>query len=92
MNPALGFKAWAFKPRGTSVDSGRRDLLHFHLDREVMYVVHKFTKKIIFHLFQKSIFLYDYFTFFHQVASANPGTRLREKIRQILRKKLVPKP
>ena len=25
------------------MDSGRRDLLHFHLDREVMYVVHKFT-------------------------------------------------
>ena len=45
MNPTLGFRAraWAFKPRGTSVDSGRRDLLHFHLDREVMYVVHKFT-------------------------------------------------
>ena len=88
MNPALGFRAWAFKPRGTSVDSGRRDLLHFHLDREVMYVVHKFTKKIIFHLFQQSIFLDDYFSFFfNQVASANPGTRLREINEKLLLKK-----
>ena len=38
MNPTLGFRAWAFKPRGSSVDSGRRDHLHFHLDREVMFV------------------------------------------------------
>ena len=75
MNPALGFKAWAFKPRGTSVDSGRRDLLHFHLDREVMYVLHKFTKMILF-----------FFHFFHQVASANPGTQLREKNENLLKK------
>ena len=43
MNPTLGFRAWAFKPRGSSVDSGRRDHLHFHLDREVMFVFHKST-------------------------------------------------
>ncbi len=78
MNPALGFRAWAFKPRGTSVDSGRRDLLHFHLDREVMYVVHKFTKMIIF-----------FYIFFHQVASANPGTRLREINEKLLLKKFI---
>ena len=39
MNPTLGFRAWAFKPRGSSVDSGRKDHLHFHLDREVMFVL-----------------------------------------------------
>ena len=43
MNPTLGFRAWAFKPRGSSVDSGRRDHLHFHLDREVMFVFHMST-------------------------------------------------
>ena len=43
MNPTLGFRARAWL--GTAVDSGRRDHLHFHLDREVMYVVHKFTKQ-----------------------------------------------
>ena len=44
MNPTLGFRAWAFKPRGSSVDSGRRDHLHFHLDREVMFVFHMSTE------------------------------------------------
>jgi len=43
VNPTLGFRARAWL--GTAVDSGRRDHLHFHLDREVMYVVHKFTKQ-----------------------------------------------
>ena len=43
VNPTLGFRAWAFKPRGSSVDSGRRDHLHFHLDREVMFVFHMST-------------------------------------------------
>ena len=28
------------------MDSGRRDHLHFHLDREVMLVFHEFTKRV----------------------------------------------
>ena len=46
MSPALGLRAWTFKPRGSAVDSGRRDHLHFHLDREVMLVFHEFTKRV----------------------------------------------
>ena len=46
MNPALGFRAWTFKPHGSAVDSGKRDHLHFNLDREVMLVFHEFTKQV----------------------------------------------
>ena len=45
MNPTLGFRAWAFKPRGSSVDLGRRDHLNFYLDREVMLVFHTSTNE-----------------------------------------------
>ena len=34
------------------MDSGRRDHLHFHLDREVMLVFHEFTKRVKYGAFQ----------------------------------------
>ena len=35
------------KPRGSAVESGRRNHLRFHLDREVMLVFREFTRRVV---------------------------------------------